>query len=115
MEKVCLSPVCYIRDLDQLCGHITDRQTDVITVVKQATSRHFIFSAFYVTSNLLLLEGRAGAVWLHTRIVNFFLLSCYRPVRPLGLQEIEAPRISRQPAHDVRKVVRPTYRPSLPL
>jgi hypothetical protein len=33
---------------------------------------------------------------------------------PLGLQEVEAPRISRQSAHEGGKVVSPTHRPSLP-
>jgi hypothetical protein len=33
--------------------------------------------------------------------------------RPLGLQEVEGPRISRQLAHDCCKVVRPMHR--LPL
>jgi hypothetical protein len=33
--------------------------------------------------------------------------------RPLGLQEIEAPRISRQPAHEGSKVASPTHRPPL--
>jgi len=115
MEKVCLSSVSYIRNLDQLCAHSTDRQTDVIFVVKQATLRHFIFSTFYATSNPPLLEGRAGAVWLHFRIVNFFLQSHYKPVRLLGHQEFEAHRIYRQSANEGRKVVGPTYRPPLPL
>jgi hypothetical protein len=34
--------------------------------------------------------------------------------RPLGLQEVEAPRISRQSALEGGKVVSPTHRPSLP-
>ena len=34
--------------------------------------------------------------------------------RPLGLQEIQDPRISRQSAHKVGNVVSPTHRPSLP-
>jgi hypothetical protein len=34
--------------------------------------------------------------------------------RPLGLQEVEAPRISRQSAHEGGKVVRPKQRPPLP-
>ena len=33
---------------------------------------------------------------------------------PLGLQEFEAPRISRQSAHEGGKVVNPTHRPPLP-
>jgi hypothetical protein len=33
--------------------------------------------------------------------------------RPLGLQEVEATRISRQPAHEGGKVVSPTHRPLL--
>ena len=33
--------------------------------------------------------------------------------RPLGFQEVEAPRISRQWAHEDGKVVNPTHRPSL--
>jgi hypothetical protein len=32
----------------------------------------------------------------------------------LGFQEVEAPRISRQSAHEGGKVVSPTHRPSLP-
>jgi hypothetical protein len=35
--------------------------------------------------------------------------------RPLGLQEVEAPRISRQSAHEYRKFVRPKRQPPLPL
>jgi hypothetical protein len=38
-------------------------------------------------------------------------LSLYRPLR---LQEVEAPRISRQSAHEGGKFVRPTHRPPLP-
>jgi hypothetical protein len=34
--------------------------------------------------------------------------------RPLGLQEVEAPRISRQSAHECGKVGSSTHRPSLP-
>jgi hypothetical protein len=34
--------------------------------------------------------------------------------RPLRLQEVEAPRISRQSAHEGGKVVGPTPRPLLP-
>jgi len=34
--------------------------------------------------------------------------------RPLKLQEIEAPRISRQSAQNVVKVVTPMHQPSLP-
>jgi len=33
---------------------------------------------------------------------------------PLGLQEVEATRISRQSAHEGGKVVNPTHLPSLP-
>jgi hypothetical protein len=33
--------------------------------------------------------------------------------RPLGLQEVEAPRISRQSAHEGGKAVSPTHRPPL--
>jgi hypothetical protein len=33
---------------------------------------------------------------------------------PLGFQAVEAPRISRQSAHEGGKVVSPTHRPSLP-
>ena len=33
--------------------------------------------------------------------------------RPLGFQEVEIPRISRQSAHEGSKVVSPTHRPSL--
>jgi hypothetical protein len=33
---------------------------------------------------------------------------------PLGLQEVEASRISRQSAHDGGKVVSPKHRPLLP-
>jgi hypothetical protein len=33
----------------------------------------------------------------------------------MGFQEVEAPRISRQSAHEGGKVVSPTHRPSLPL
>jgi hypothetical protein len=32
----------------------------------------------------------------------------------LGLQETEAPRFSRQSAHDGGKAVKPTHRPPLP-
>ena len=35
--------------------------------------------------------------------------------KPIGMQEVEAPRISRQSAHEGGKVVSPTHRPSLPL
>jgi hypothetical protein len=34
--------------------------------------------------------------------------------RPSGFQEVEAPRISRQSAHEGGKVVSPTHRPPLP-
>ena len=34
---------------------------------------------------------------------------------PLGLQEVEAPRISTQSTHENGKVVRPKHRPPLPL
>jgi len=34
--------------------------------------------------------------------------------RPLGLQEVEAPRISRQSAYEVGKVVSPMHWPPLP-
>jgi len=34
--------------------------------------------------------------------------------RPLGLQEAEAPRISRQLTHEGGKVVSPMHRPPLP-
>jgi hypothetical protein len=34
--------------------------------------------------------------------------------RPLGLQKVETPRISRQSAHEGGKVVSSTYWPSLP-
>ena len=34
--------------------------------------------------------------------------------RPLGFQEDEAPRISRQSAYESDKVVSPTHRPPLP-
>jgi len=34
--------------------------------------------------------------------------------RPLGLQEVEGPSISRQSVHGGGKFVRPTYRPPLP-
>jgi hypothetical protein len=34
--------------------------------------------------------------------------------RPFGFQEVEAPRISRQSAHERNKVVSPTHRPPLP-
>jgi len=33
---------------------------------------------------------------------------------PLGLQEVEAPRISRESAHDDGKVFSPTHRPLTP-
>ena len=33
---------------------------------------------------------------------------------PLGLQEVQAPRIYSQSAHEGGKVVSPTYRPPLP-
>jgi len=33
------------------------------------------------------------------------------PDRPLGLQEVETTRISRQPAHEGGKFVSPTHRP----
>jgi hypothetical protein len=35
-------------------------------------------------------------------------------VRPWGFQEVQAPRISRQSAHEGGKVVSPTHRPPLP-
>jgi hypothetical protein len=38
-------------------------------------------------------------------------LSCYRP---LGLEEVEAPRICRQLVHEGGKVVRLTHWPPLP-
>jgi hypothetical protein len=34
--------------------------------------------------------------------------------KPLGLQEVKAPRISRNSAHDDGKVVSPKHRPPLP-
>jgi hypothetical protein len=34
--------------------------------------------------------------------------------RPMGFQEVEAPIISRQSAHEGGKVVSPTHRPPLP-
>jgi hypothetical protein len=34
--------------------------------------------------------------------------------RPLGLQEVEAPRISRQSAHEGGKVISPMHQPPLP-
>ena len=34
--------------------------------------------------------------------------------RPLGFQDVEAPRISRQSAHECGKVVNPKDRPPLP-
>ena len=36
------------------------------------------------------------------------------PDGPLGLQEVEVPRISRHSAHEGGKVDSPTHRPSLP-
>ena len=41
-------------------------------------------------------------------------LYLYRIGRPLGLQNVEAPRISRQSAHEGGKVVSPIQRPPLP-
>jgi len=35
--------------------------------------------------------------------------------RPSGLQEVEAPRISRKSAHEVCNVVSTMYRPTLPM
>jgi hypothetical protein len=34
--------------------------------------------------------------------------------RPMGFQEVEVPRISRQSAHEGGRVVSPTHRPFLP-
>jgi len=34
--------------------------------------------------------------------------------RPLGLQKVEVPKISRQSAHEGGKVVSPTHQPLLP-
>jgi hypothetical protein len=42
-------------------------------------------------------------------------LSHCRPGEAAGLQGVEAPRISRQTAHESGKFVSPTYRPPLPL
>jgi hypothetical protein len=36
------------------------------------------------------------------------------PKRPLGLQEVKAPRISRQPAYESGQIVSPMNRPPLP-
>jgi len=42
---------------------------------------------------------------------QFFSLSHYRPGQALlGLQEVQAPRISRQVSHEDGKIVSPTYR-----
>jgi len=41
-------------------------------------------------------------------------LGLFNLLEPLGLQEIEAPRISRQSAHKGGKVVSLTHRPPLP-
>jgi hypothetical protein len=56
----------------------------------------------------------------HILLLSYFLrrvkvkLSHTGLDRPLGLQEVEAPRISRQPAHEGGKVVSSTHRPPLP-
>jgi hypothetical protein len=41
-------------------------------------------------------------------------LELFNLLEPLGLQKVEAPRISRQSAHKCGKVVSPTHRPPLP-
>ena len=58
-------------------------------------------------------EGQwKGRLWNDHKksVLKYF----YRPERPLGLQEGEDPRISKQWTHEDNKVVSPTYRPPLP-
>jgi hypothetical protein len=51
-------------------------------------------------------------------IIGYSLKRYSNPIagldRPLGFQEVEAPRISRQSAHEGGKVFSPTHRPPLP-
>ena len=42
-------------------------------------------------------------------------LSLYRPRWSRGLQEVQAPRIFIQSAHEVCKIVSPLHRPPLPI
>jgi len=55
-------------------------------------------------------------IWVWTRF--FWLRTASYPIigldRTSGLQEVEAPRISRQSTHKGGKVISPTHRPSLP-
>jgi hypothetical protein len=49
-----------------------------------------------------------------TRITAFTVYK-KKVKQSVGFQEVEAPRISRQSAHEDGKVVSPTHRPRLPL
>ena len=53
----------------------------------------------------------------HWPVPSSHFLNCYAITcldRPRGLQEVEAPRISKQSAHEGDKVVSPTHLPPLP-
>ena len=52
---------------------------------------------------------------MHVYTVEYKLCPIKGMDRPLGLQEVERPRISRQSAHEGVKVVSPTHHPLLPL
>jgi hypothetical protein len=81
----------------------------------------------FLTSTLInshLLSSLSESFLTKSVIYLFFLIPKFMSVlcennfcvglhRPLGLQNIEPPRISKQPAHKRGKVVSPTHRPPL--
>ena len=77
---------------------------------------NFLSSAYPENGNINLLRNYPNiyqSARYHTPgyLVN---LPLYRPGRPLRIQEVETPRISRLSAHKVGKVVSPTHRSPLP-
>ena len=64
---------------------------------------------------MLLLLAAVSIETLANRYLSAGPINPYTDLdRSLGLQEVEAPRISIQSAHEGGKVVSPTHRPPLP-
>jgi hypothetical protein len=66
-----------------------------------------------VADSLSLLK-RYPAVYVAQNGSQFTYGTSLNSNRPLGLQEIEAPRISGQTAHERGEIVSPRHRPPLP-
>ena len=73
---------------------------------KQYAQKTFSFEAGFRT--ILLMPSKYKLVFSMT-LIESYPYTCLE--RPVGFQEIEAPRISRQSTHEGGKIVNHTHRP----